>query len=121
MCSPDLGDEGVADARRLLAAAAEIHLAARRRAIPLFEETSRAMYKNGNLDEETLRGTDHYRGSGDVSDVDTGFVWDAVPTADILAMQPGPVVYTDLLWGAVDGFVFEWTDAGAGSSRKGSR
>ncbi len=115
------GDEGVADARRLLASAAEIHLAARRSAIPLFEEASRVLHETGSLQEEPLRGNDQYNKRADFSDIDTGFIWDSVPVADILAMQPSPQVYADLLWSAVDDFVFDWSAANAASTRKGSR
>ncbi|WP_162941510.1 exodeoxyribonuclease V subunit gamma [Desertimonas flava] len=115
------GDEGIADARRLLAAAAEIHLAARRSAIPLFEETSRVLHETGTLQEEPFRGNDQYNKRADLADIDTAFIWDSVPIADILAMHPSPQVYADLLWNAVDDFVFDWSAANAASTRKGSR
>lgn len=112
------GDEGVTDARRLLEVAAELHLAARRAAVPLFEEASRKLHANGYLDEETLRGNDLVPGSGDLADADTGFVWRSVPVADILALQPSPADYARLLWGAVDAFVFEWSEPSTATGRR---
>lgn len=108
------GREGIDDARRLLAAAAEIHLVARRRSIPLFEETSKLLHDRGIFDEESLVGNDAYRFNADLADADAAFVWSGVPVPDITRMSPPPEVYAGLLWGAVEAFVMDWTDSGAG-------
>ena len=96
---------GVAAAQRLLDVAARLRAEALVAAIPLFEETSRAMYFHPHhaFDVEQLEG--HQPGFGDLADTDTGFVWSGTPTAEIVHLRP--LRYATLLWGAIESFLVD--------------
>jgi len=100
-----VGPAGLAEAQRLLDAAATVRVAALSGAVPLFEEASRALYETRVLDDELLVGSDYQR--GDLDDLDTGFVWAGATSADVLRL--GPRAWADRLWGAIDDFVVDWS------------
>ena len=88
----------LAAAHRVLDVAAGLRVEALGRAIPLFEKSSRTLHDKGYLDQDDFLGT---FAPGDLADADTAFVWESIPLAEILALDPDPKAYATHLWGAV--------------------
>ncbi|MGH9136643.1 MAG: exodeoxyribonuclease V subunit gamma [Acidimicrobiales bacterium] len=87
-------------ARQLLEAAVELHVAARCNAVPVFEQTTRDLYADGTVEEETLIGNE-FQG-GELSEPENQFVWGDITVTELESMTPSPRRLAELIWGSID-------------------
>jgi exodeoxyribonuclease V gamma subunit len=93
-------DDPLKAARQLLESAAELHVAAVRGAVPVFEQTSRGLHIDGVIDEELLIGDEFH--TGELAEPENQFVWGDITGSELLTMTPSPRLLAELIWGSIE-------------------